>query len=200
MITITVEESADLIGAAVRNKDDLRPVLEMGLSAWRALGREEFEQGAWRPQSGAMRPWAPTRSGRTPPLGGASSSILWPYLGDTFYTIVEFTDNSVTFGSAHPAAAVHRGEGSVTVADAAKPHRQKMSRRQRAYLAIKFKESGLDPAPRAKDDPDRGFIVTPRRPHFTTSPELRTRITAIFSAYVRGVEVPPELLTEGGLR
>ncbi len=72
-LTITTEgPGLDAVFEAV---NDISIPLRQSVQAWRALGRQEFEDAAWRPPSGAPRGWAPTLAGTTP-LGGITSSVL----------------------------------------------------------------------------------------------------------------------------
>lgn len=169
---------------------NLRIPLEQSIRAWRALGSQEFAESAWRPPSGAFRPWAATQDGLQPLKGGGRLLAAW--LGGPG-GIERVSDTAAEFGVNLPYAGVHRGEGQVTAATAAEPFRFKMTRKQIAFLAVRAKERGESFGRRDLTDPDRGFLIIPRRPHFTTSPELQTRITAIFSAHIGLRDVPESL-------
>jgi phage gpG-like protein len=189
-VVLTISESGAGLRAVEFAGSNLRIPLEQSIRAWRALGADEFSKAAWRPASGPFRPWAATQDGGIPLKGGGR--LLNSWLGGTG-GIERINDDSAEFGSALPYAGVHRGEGQVRVAQANQPFRFKMTAKQRAFLAIRAKERGETFGRRALNDPNRGFLIIPRRPHFTTSPELETRITAIFSAHIGGRDVPASM-------
>lgn len=174
---------------------DLRRIHRLAMAAWRRVIAEEGERGHWRPPSGAPIPWAPNLAG-TDPLGGKQGSVIQAFLGRGSGSIEEVTEEGATFGSSLPYASVHRGEGRVRLADSRQPFRHKMSRRQAAFLAIRYKErhGSMEGYGRPKGDPDRGFLVIPRRPHATDNPEAATSIAAAVSAFLAQREIPRRLL------
>jgi hypothetical protein len=191
-IVIVAESSGDGLEETLEAAGDLGRPLRQSVQAWRSVGTEEFAEGAWRARSGPPRAWEPTQDGIDPPLKGGGG-LLASWLGGPG-GIERFDNTSAEFGSSLAHAEVHRGPGAVTAADSRIPFKFRMTRRQRAFLAIKAKEEGRIFGRRLEGDPNRGVIVIPRRPHFTSNPEVLTRINAIFSAHMGGREVPSELL------
>lgn len=167
-----------------RQVQDPTRAYEAIVNAWRLLIREEFDRGQWRATSGPPRPWA-----RKVPFGSLQSAgashlrksgalaRAWQG-GKGGYT--DIRRDGASFGvdlRLVPYAAVHRGGlGKITAKDSRRPHRQKVTPKMRAFLhahGVHLKNG-------------TAFLTTPRRPHATLNPEIRTRATAIFAAHVTG--------------
>ena len=188
-IEIEVEPSRVGLDRTKDNLGDLSEPLAAVVRNWRGLIAQEFRTAAWRPQSGAVRPWPPLRNGGVPTLGPLGAA--W---GGGVGGFTNVSRETASFGITGPIArwaGVHRGDG--TAAGSRRPHRQKMSAKQRAFLAIRAKELGIEFTGRPEGHPDRGFMITPRRTHATINPEIRTRATAIFAAHAAGRPLPEEL-------
>jgi hypothetical protein len=190
LIALEITPSRPLGAMAARLGGSMREPLGASRDAFRSLIAEEFRLEAWRPPSGPMRPWKRTRAFGAKPApaktlhGGGALRRAW--LGQGAGAIERMGANSVTVGvsgAVLPYAAVHRGGGKVTAADSRRPFRIKVTDRMRRYVLFAFHVPLKVGA----------YIEIPRRPHATSSPELRTRMTAIFSAWAVGRQVPRRL-------
>lgn len=184
-IEISVEVADDVIAAARENALDLRPAFKEAIANWRELIAEEFDTQSWRAPSGAPRPWAATK-----PFAGEGTfgfgKILnrtgrlrdaWLGRGEGSFERVNATSASFgVTGTVGLYGSVHRGgSGEVRAAQSRIPFVQKVTPKMRVFLGLAkgvwLKKTTTE-------------LVTPRRPHATINPEIRTRITAIFAAHV----------------
>lgn len=167
---------------------DLRPAYRKVVSEWRALIRQEFQTGRWRPPSGSPRPWPDRKPFGDRPGGPSrlqeSGTLLSAWMGGAG-AVERITRQGGVFGvTGIPYAVVHRGgAGDVRVADARRMFRIAVTQRMFMFLGI-VKGVWLSPKKR------REGILIPARPHATVNPEIRTRAAAIVSAQIVGRPLP----------
>jgi hypothetical protein len=181
-----------LLGMERRLKGDKSAPLLACRDAFRSLIAEEFRLEAWRPPSGPMRPWKRTRAFGAKPAPAKTlhggGGLRRAYLGQGAGAIERQTADSITIGvagSVFPYAVVHRGgSGAVTAALSRRTTKIRVTERQRRYLLFAF---GVPMKVGS-------VIEIPPRPHATRSPELLTRMSAIFGAWAVGRPIPERLV------
>ena len=169
------------------------PPFRLSVKAWRAVIAREFETGAWESAGGGRVGWKKTLGFGNREAPGKTlirtGKLRNAYQGGPGGIDIRNVAGGVEFGvsgAAIPYAAVHRGgAGKILAADAAIPQRTQVTQAMRGYLGAAL---GVRLRKTTRE------LVTPRRPHATANPEVRTRVTAIFAANAAGRAVPPGLL------
>lgn len=194
MARITVSVNGDPIAPIFGRMKNLRPAFVTAVKAWRALVAQEFAQEAWRPRSGPFRAWKPVEAfgSREAPekILDRTGALRRAWLGVGAGSLERITDEMGEFGVSQlllPYAHVHRGEGEdVSAAASRQPFKIRVTTKMRYYLGLTY---GVWLRASTTE------ISIPRRPHATTSPELKTRVNAIFNAHIAGREVPASVLS-----
>lgn len=157
---------------------DLKPMLEAWLAYHRAIIASEFEREGWQSPGGGFIPWPKTEAFGTipaPPKTMSRTGTLaaaWQGGSGGFERIGE---SAVEFGVRFPHANVHRPPGA-NAAAARQPFKIAVTERMRAF----FHAVGAHLRNETKE------ISIPRRPHATSSPELRTGLYQIARRHLAG--------------
>lgn len=192
VISIALDLQGDPLMALQAATLDLKPALRASVGNWRLLIAEEFQNQAWRPPSGPFRAWKAVEdfgSRKAPARILHRSGALEGALLGGAGSFTNVSSTSAAFGltgTMATIAAVHRGgSGEVRAADSRVPQKIGVTAAMRWKLGFSF---GV------WLKADTNFIEITRRPFATVSPELRTRVTAIFSAHVAGRALPERLV------
>lgn len=206
-MSIRAEIVSNPLDALIARTRDPSLPLRAGVKAWRAVIESEFDQEHWQAAGGAARPWLPVK-----PFGSRlrPPKVLWrdgalkaAWTAGGVGSFERYSRTAADFGvlgSVIPYAAVHRGgAGEVRVGTAksttikpvklARGHESDPSPRKWAmwwFLGMRY---GVWLSAKTLA---RGLKI-PARPHATRSAELVTRLTAIFSAWGAGRQIPEHL-------